>query len=202
MFTGIVKTKGRIHDIYDHAGIRTLTVQIGPEYIRGIETGASVSLSGVCLTVTTILDDALVFDAIDTTLELTTIGQLQIGDIVNIERSFRIGDEVGGHILSGHISTIATIVLTNTHENNVRMRFEVPSSYMKYILPKGYIAVDGCSLTIVDVLDQTFSVSFIPETLRLTTFGKRDVGDLVNIEFDTQTVAIVDTVERVMASRS
>jgi riboflavin synthase len=127
---------------------------------------------------------------------------VQIGDTLNIERSFRIGDEVGGHILSGHISTMATIVLTNMHEDNVRMRFEVPTAYMKYVLPKGYIAVDGCSLTIVDVLDQTFSVSFIPETLRLTTFGKRDVGDLVNIELDTQTVAIVDTVERVMTSRS
>lgn len=202
MFTGIVKTIGTIRSISDHGGIRTLTVQIEPGYIKGIETGASVSLSGVCLTVTTILDDALVFDAIDTTLELTTIGQLGVDDRINVERSFRIGDEVGGHILSGHISTMANIVERIEHGDNVRMRFLLPHIYMKYVLSKGYIAVDGCSLTIVDVVDTTFSVSFIPETMRLTTFGTKTVGDRANIELDTQTVAIVDTVERIMYSNT
>lgn len=201
MFTGIVKTIGTIRTIHDHDGIRTLTVAIDPEYIAGIETGASVALAGTCLTVTEILPDALVFDAIDTTCELTTIGRLTEGDHINVERSFRIGDEVGGHILSGHISTMAEITKRREHEGNVQMEFALPKEYMKYVLPKGYIAIDGCSLTIVDVVENTCTVSFIPETLRITTFGTKQVGDMVNIELDSQTVAIVDTVERVMAER-
>lgn len=202
MFTGIVKTTGIVTKSTDKGGIRTLMVQIDPEYIRGIETGASVSLSGACLTVTEILSDALVFDAIDTTLELTTIGLLTVNDQINIERSFRVGDEVGGHILSGHIGTMATVVERIEQGNNVHMRFDVPAEFMKYVITKGYIAVDGCSLTIVEVVDTTFRVAFIPETMRLTTFGTKTIGDKVNIELDSQTVAIVETVERVMADRS
>lgn len=202
MFTGIVKTKGTIRSIQDHDGIRTLTVTIDPEYTAGIETAASVALAGTCLTVTDILPDALVFDAIDTTCELTTIGWLAEGDTINVERSFRIGDEVGGHILSGHISTMAEITKREERGGNVQMTFQLPEQYMKYVLPKGYIAIDGCSLTIVGVKDTTCTVSFIPETLRITTFGSKHMRDMVNIELDSQTVAIVDTVERVMAERN
>lgn len=202
MFTGIVKTIGTVRAIDDYDGIRTLTIGIDPAHITGIETGASVALSGVCLTVTKILDDALVFDAIDTTCELTTIGRLNVSDDINVERSFRIGDEVGGHILSGHISGMAEVASVEHHGDNVQMEFRVPQEWMKYILAKGYVAIDGCSLTIVSVRDNTFAVSFIPETLRITTFGSKQVGDYVNIELENQTVAIVDTVERVMAERA
>ncbi|MEW5318197.1 MAG: hypothetical protein WDW38_009438 [Sanguina aurantia] len=170
--------------------------------MTGIQIGASVAINGTCLTVTDILTDGstLAFDIIIETLRATNLGDLQPGGPVNFERSARIGEEVGGHNVSGHVHTKARIASILDMENNRRVTFELPgSTWMKYILPKGYIAVDGTSLTIGEVEGNTFSVYLIPETLRATVHGVKREGEFVNIEIETQTQAIVDTVERVMA---
>ncbi len=130
------------------------------------------------------------------TLRLTTLGDLKPGDRVNFERAARIGDEIGGHLLSGHVHTTADIVAIDRPENNCTLEFEVPEAWARYIFSKGYIAINGCSLTIGEVRGNRFNVYLIPETLRATIFGDVSVGDRVNIEIDSQTQTIVDTLAR------
>ncbi|GAM70092.1 riboflavin synthase eubacterial/eukaryotic [Vibrio sp. JCM 19236] len=153
------------------------------------------------MTVTSVEGSVVTFDLMKATLDLTNLGELTVGDSVNIERAARFGDEIGGHNMSGHIVSTVKIVDVVTSPNNKTIWFEAPSEQMRYILPKGYIGLDGCSLTIGEVKENRFSVNLIPETLTRTLFGQRSVGDLVNLEVDPQTQAIVDTVERVLANR-
>jgi riboflavin synthase len=136
------------------------------------------------------------------TLKHTNLGELAVGDWVNIERAARFGDEIGGHNMSGHIALTAVIDQVIDTPNNRTVWFAMPQESMKYVLAKGYIGIDGCSLTIGEVEQARFSVHLIPETLERTLFGRRAEGERVNIEFDPQTQAIVDTVERVLASKS
>jgi riboflavin synthase len=204
MFTGIVKGLGTVTAVSDKPGLRTFVVEFPGDYLAGLQTGASVAIDGVCLTVTNsspLLSKeglgVVTFDAMGETLNKTTIGMIQTGSRVNVERSFRAGDEIGGHIVSGHVTGTAEIVAIETPENNHVITFRVPTALLRYILPKGFIALDGCSLTVVDVNRDAanFTVWLIPETLRLTTFGFKKVGDKVNVEIDSRTQAIVDTVE-------
>ena len=142
------------------------------------------------------------FDVIDETLKLTNLGALQAGDLVNVERAARFGDEIGGHLLSGHIHGHALVERLESEGDNLAVWWSVKESLHKYILPKGYVALNGCSLTVGETqVDGCLSVHLIPETRRITTFGAVRVGDRLNVEIDTQTQAIVDTVERVMAGR-
>jgi riboflavin synthase len=135
-------------------------------------------------------------------LKLTNLGLLEVGQSVNIERAAKFGDEIGGHSMSGHISLVGHIDEIIDTPNNRTIWFELPKSEMKYVLAKGYIGLDGCSLTIGEVEENRFSVHLIPETLERTLFGARKVGDKINVEFDPQTQAIVDTVERVLAAKA
>ena len=169
----------------------------------GIQIGASVAINGTCLTVTEIDKDSLAFDIMVETLRATNLSSLSEGAKVNYERSARFGDEIGGHTVSGHISCTAAVTEVQDLDNNTRkLTFELPDDkWMRYILSKGFIAVNGCSLTIGDVVGRTFCVWLIPETLRVTVFGAVQRGDSVNIEIEAQTQAIVDTVERVLASK-
>ena len=169
----------------------------------GIQIGASVAVNGTCLTVTTIDQDKLSFDIMVETLRATNLSGLRKGIQVNYERSARYGDEIGGHTVSGHVSCTARVAEVKDLENNTRkLTFELPDErWMKYVLPKGFIAVNGCSLTIGDVVGRTFCVWLIPETLRVTVFGSIQKGESVNIELESQCVAIVDTVERVLARK-
>ena len=140
------------------------------------------------------------FDVIGETLKRTNLGFLKEGSPINFERSAKVGDEIGGHTVSGHVHTTATIVNVHQTEDNLRLEFELQDpSWIKYILPKGFVAVDGCSLTVGEVTDKSFSVYLIPETLRVTVLGLKGKGDVVNIEAEAQTQAIVNTVERVVA---
>ena len=200
MFTGIIKGLFPVVSIIDKEGLRTFTVQFTPELVDGLQTGASVAVDGVCFTVTAIDHNRVSFDAMEETLRKTTIGNLKEGDSVNIERSARMGDEIGGHIMSGHVSTIAKIVAIDESENNKAVTFQVEPQWMKYIFSKGFISLDGASLTVVDADKSagTFQVWFIPETLRLTRFGSKQVGDQVNVEIDPQTQVIVETVENIL----
>lgn len=203
MFTGIVQGIAPIHSITEKTHFRTQIVKLPPEMRKGLEIGASVANNGVCLTVTEIHDDLVSFDLMQETLRITNLGKLKAGDFVNIERAMQMGDEIGGHILSGHVYCTAVISDIIATENNRQIWFELPNrEVMKYILTKGFVAVDGISLTIGEVKDNQFCVNLIPETLQRTLMGQRKIGDVVNIEIDPQTQAIVDTVERYLAARS
>ena len=170
--------------------------------LKGLQIGASVAHNGVCLTVTEIRDNLVSFDLMQETLKITNLGELKAGDFVNIERAMQMGTEIGGHILSGHVYCTADIVERLPSENNLQIWFQLPNQdTMKYVLTKGFIAVDGISLTIGEVREQRFCVNLIPETIHRTLIGKKTVGEKVNIEIDPQTQAIVDTVERYLAQK-
>ena len=203
MFSGIVQGVAPIHSITEKADFRTQVVKLPPEMRKGLAIGASVANNGVCLTVTEINDDLVSFDLMQETLRITNLGALKVGDWVNIERAMQMGAEIGGHILSGHVYCTATISNIIASENNRQIWFELPNTeVMKYILTKGFVAVDGISLTIGEVRGNQFCVNLIPETLQRTLMGQRKLGDRVNIEIDSQTQVIVDTVERYLANRS
>lgn len=203
MFSGIVQGVAPIHSITEKADFRTQVVKLPPEMRKGLAIGASVANNGVCLTVTEINDDLVSFDLMQETLRITNLGALKVGDWVNIERAMQMGAEIGGHILSGHVYCTATISNIIASENNRQIWFELPNTeVMKYVLTKGFVAVDGISLTVGEVRDNQFCVNLIPETLQRTLMGQRNLGDRVNIEIDSQTQAIVDTVERYLANRT
>ena len=201
MFTGIVQGMATLVAINKKDMFQTHTIELTDEMVAGLAIGASVAHNGCCLTVTEISGNQISFDLMQATLRLTNLGALNVGDKVNVERAAKFGDEIGGHSMSGHISLMAKLVEVIKTENNRTLWFELPEKSMKYVLSKGYIGVDGCSLTIGEVEENRFSVHLIPETLNRTLFGGREVGDEVNIEFDPQTQAIVDTVERVLANQ-
>ena len=201
MYTGIVQGVGEIIDIIDKDKLRTYKVKLPAKLTQHIEIGASIANDGCCLTVTDFKDDWVTFDIMQETLALTTLGDKNINDLVNIERSAKYGDEIGGHIMSGHISCTATIVDIKKTATNCQMTLELPHKFTKYVLYKGFIGIDGASLTVGDVMDNRFKINLIPETLAITTLDSKKVEDRVNIEIDSQTQAIVDTVERVLAER-
>lgn len=197
MFTGIVQGAGIVSKIHDHDALRTFDIDFPNGFCDGLEIGASVAIDGVCLTVTQILSPVRAsFDVMLQSLNITTLGDYKIGQRVNIERAAKDGDEIGGHPLSGHVDFCCVIDRVNVFEGNKTIRFSVPPAFMRYIFPKGYIAVNGCSLTIseADREQNWFEVWLIPETRRVTTFEEKNVGDQLNIEIDRQTQIIVDTV--------
>lgn len=203
MFTGIVQGKGRVIAIEDKGDFRTHIIELPKELVGNLETGASVANNGCCLTVTKIEDTHISFDLVKETLRLTNLGELKVGSEVNIERAAKYGDEIGGHAMSGHIVTTAEVAKIITSENNLQIWFRIfDKALMKYILHKGFIGIDGISLTVGDVVNNRFCVHLIPETRDRTTLGRKRLGDKVNIELDPQTQAIVDTVERVMAQQA
>lgn len=201
MFTGIVQGVATVVAIDKKDKFQTHIIELNGELAEGLAIGASVAHNGCCLTVTKINESRISFDLMQATLALTNLGEVNVGDNVNVERAAKFGDEIGGHNMSGHIALTATIQNIIKTENNRTIWFELPEASVKYVLTKGYIGIDGCSLTIGEVEDNRFSVHLIPETLNRTLFGKREVGERVNIEFDPQTQAIVDTVERVLAAK-
>lgn len=207
MFTGIVQACVEVASVDRRPGLVTFAIPLPERASRDLRVGASIAVDGVCLTVTSIAGERaearVTFDAMEETLRRTTIGEIAAGRRVNVERSAALGDEIGGHLVSGHVTGTAEIAEVTTPENNHVVTFRVPPAWMKYILPKGFVALDGASLTIVDVdrAAGTFTVWLIPETLRMTTFGWKRVGDRVNLEIDARTQAIVDTVEQVLAAR-
>jgi riboflavin synthase len=202
MFTGIVQDVGIVVAIEEREQLHTHVVSMSPAMREGLTPGASVSHNGCCLTVTAIEGENVSFDLMRETLRLTNLGGLVVGGRVNLERAARFGDEIGGHAMSGHIMGMAKLVEIDEAPNNRRLWFELPEGLARFVFDKGYIGIDGISLTIGAVEAGRFCVNLIPETLVRTTIGERVPGDRVNLEIDPQTQAIVETVERVMASRS
>ncbi len=201
MFTGIVQGTAEVVAIEEKAQFRTHTLRMPPERLADLVPGASVAHNGCCLTVTRIEGDRVSFDLMQETLRITNLGLLKPGDRVNFERAARFGDEIGGHAMSGHILCMAPITRIIRSENNRQIWFRLPEPYRRYLFTKGYIGIDGISLTIGEVDGCDFCVNLIPETLERTNLGFREEQELVNIEIDPQTQAIVDTVERVLAER-
>lgn len=199
MFTGIVHGRFPLTVVEHGKKALRLGVRLPEELLQGIQIGASVAISGVCLTVVSIEKDELLFDVVEETLKRTTLGQAERGEFVNVERSLRFGEEIGGHILSGHVMGTAEILAKEEWDTGAHLTVECPREWMKYILPKGFIALDGVSLTVVDVdLRGSFTIALIPETLSCTTLGIKKAGDLLNVEIDPQTQLIVSTVERLL----
>ena len=196
MFTGIVQGKGRVVSV--ETGNEITTFQIKVPSTEGLAIGASVAIDGVCLTATDFSEEVVSFDVIPETLEKTTLGQLTKDSEVNVERSLRYGDEVGGHLLSGHIIGRGLIKKASEVGDGAQYTILPPPDVRKYIVTKGYVGIDGISLTIGDVRDDGFDLHLIPETLRLTTIGEKVVGDAVNLEIDSTTMMIVETVERMI----
>ena len=199
MFTGIIQGTGTVLNIVEKRSIHTLQLEL-PNTTH-LETGASVSIDGVCLTAVTIQDSVVDFDVISETLARTTLGKLTVGQHVNVERSLKFGDEIGGHLLSGHIMASGILHSKKEHGEGIDYTILAPLDVRKYLMEKGYIAVDGISLTIGEVHEGTFSLHIIPETLRLTTLIDKEVGDAVNLEIDSTTQTIVATVERVLEEK-
>ena len=203
MFTGIVQKSVPISFVEHTPTLSRYAVHLPHELLDDLKIGASVSINGCCQTVVAIKENNVYFEAIAETLRCTNIPTFKIDTLVNVEHSTKFGDEIGGHLLSGHIigtATISHIVANNAGEHVLTLTCN--TAWMKYILYKGYIALNGASLTVQTVDSKGhFTVHLIPETLRITTFNKAQIGDLVNIEVDSQTQAIVDTVERVLAAR-
>jgi riboflavin synthase len=202
MYSGITRGTRRIVEKRSFEGRVDLVVELEKDLSAGLELGASVAFDGVCLTVAGIDGTRALFQVIPETLERTTLGALEVGSLVSVERSYRVGDELGGHELAGHVIGTGRISEVRREGGRHDLRVSVPREWMKYILPKGFIAVDGSSLTVGDTDPAgSFALHLIPETLRLTKFGSKGVGERVNIELDARTVAIVDTVERVLDQR-
>ena len=187
MFTGIISDVGQVIDIASTGELRRL--RVASAYDAGaIPLGASIANSGVCLTVVAVEpqggSSAIAFDVGAETLAVTTLSQLRAGGRVNLERALRVGDELGGHMVSGHVDGIAEILSRRDFDGMAHFRFRTPRDLAKFIAVKGSVALDGTSLTANAVDGDTFEVLLIPHTLKVTTWGERKTGDTVNIEVD------------------
>ena len=204
MFKGIVQAVATLDAIEDRTGLRSFTIEFPAGFCEGLAIGASVAVDGVCLTVTRIASPTRAcFDVMQQSLAITTLAGYGAGQPVNVERAARDGAEIGGHPLSGHIDCTARLAQRRVLENNLVWRIGMPASHMRYVFAKGYIAVNGASLTIAecDRAAGWFEVWLIPETRRATVFeGKRE-GDALNIEVERNTVVMVDTVREAAEQR-
>ena len=194
MFTGIVQGTGKIVEVIEGKAIKSFKIEV--PNVDSLDIGASVSVDGVCLTATSIENKIVSFDVIQETLSRTTLGQIEVDELVNIERSLKFGDEIGGHLLSGHI--IATGIVNDKSKSGegIDLSILTPPSIEKFLIEKGYVAIDGISLTIGEINNSRFNLHIIPETMRQTTIASKQIGDAVNIEIDSTTQTIVATVER------
>lgn len=201
MFTGIVQGLCEVVQVEREANLNRLHVDLG-DLARDVALGASVAVNGTCLTVTgTRANGSVVsFDVIQESLDHTNLGGLAVGDRVNVERSLKFGDEIGGHLVSGHVAATAAVARIDEAPNVRVVWFNAPQECMKYLIYKGFVALDGASLTIsaVDRDRASFAVSLIPETIARSTLGRLSVGDRVNLEIEPQTQTIVETVERLL----
>jgi riboflavin synthase len=211
MFTGIVQGIATVSALTDLPGLRSFTLTFPSGFTDGLALGASVAVDGVCLTVTQVQGAEhgpaqACFDVMQQSLALTSLGGLQVGSRINVERAAKDGAEIGGHPLSGHIDVMAQVVELRRPENNHVLRLHLPAPWMRYVFAKGYIAVNGASLTVAQAHRERdgsgwFEVWLIPETLRMTTFADKPVGTMLNIEIERQTQVFVDTVREAIDQR-
>jgi riboflavin synthase len=192
MFTGIVRELGTV-DAFDGSRL----VVAAPETAAAAAVGDSVAVAGVCLTVVANEDGRLVFDAVPETLSRTALGSLDPGDAVNVEPSLRVGDQLGGHVVQGHVDAVGRVRSVEPEGEGRRVWVDAPDTVVRYCIEKGSIAVDGVSLTIAAFDDEGFEVALIPHSLAVTTLGSLEPGDQVNLEADV----LGKVVERLLAAR-
>jgi riboflavin synthase len=186
LFTGIVEGIGKVLDIKQNTKNRSaikMTVDLGKNS-KGLKLGQSVALNGVCLTVTGIDKSKCNFEMIEETTKKTDLGNLRIGGIVNVERSLKVGERLEGHFVLGHVDGVGKITKIEKKPKEVQIWFEIPKSLARFVVQKGSIAIDGISLTVVDVKKNLASVCLIPHTIDVTNFSTKKVGDKINIETD------------------
>ena len=187
MFTGIITGLGTLREVQPIGGGQDMRLVIGvaPEFLDGAALGCSIACSGICLTAVQLHPDSFAVDASAETLSRTTMGTWRPGRRVNLERSLRLGDELGGHLVAGHVDGVATVLSATPENASVRWRFRVGPELARHIATKGSIAVDGVSLTVNEVDAEGFGVNIIPHTAAITSIGTLQPGDAVNIEIDT-----------------
>lgn len=196
MFTGIVTDIGTIAALERRGGDVRLAVAVGRLDLARVAIGDSIAVNGVCLTAVEVGDGRFAADVSTETLARTTLGALGVGDPVNLEPALRVGDPLGGHLVSGHVDAVGAVRAIGDEGRGQRWWFDAPSDVLRYVAWKGSIAVDGVSLTIADLDAAGFAVALIPHTIAATTFRARRAGDPVNLEVDT----IARYVERLLAT--
>jgi len=201
MFTGIVSGQGYIHKIKNNVDYASITIKAPAGFSKNLKRGASVAVNGVCLTAKKGATDLLEFDVITETLEKTNFKLLSKGNKVNLERSMKADTEIGGHLVSGHIHGVGIIKSINDRGQTKDLRIQPPASLMEYLFYKGYVGLNGCSLTIGKVFKSSFNIHLIPETIKVTNFQKMKKGDLINIEIDQTTINTVETIKKIMLER-
>ena len=192
MFTGIVTDLGTVREVQPIGGGHDLRLVIGtsPGFLATpapAVLGASIACSGVCLTVVHLAADAFSVDCSAETVAMTTVGSWKPGTRINLERALRMGDELGGHMVAGHVDGVAEVLSATPENASVRWRFRVPVAIAPFVATKGSITIHGVSLTVNEVDGEVFGVNIIPHTATVTTFGTLQPGDLVNIEVDMMT---------------
>ena len=195
MFSGIVQEFSKKTEVKSKDYGINLSVRVTKKFTKGLKKGDSVAVNGVCLTVKKFNSDTINFDVIHESLKLTNLKSLNSELPLNLERSLKMGDEIGGHLVSGHVHSKGKI-LDFKKSKETLLKIELPKSIKGYILKKGYVALNGISLTVVNVDSKSFSVSLIPETLENTNLKFLKKGDLLKIEADQQTVTIVETIKK------
>ncbi|HUY90150.1 MAG TPA: riboflavin synthase [Pirellulales bacterium] len=183
MFTGLVQTLAKVVAVHPEPPGKRLSIQ-APEIAAAAKLGDSIAVNGCCLTAIAIEGDLLSFEAGPETLSRTNLGELGAGSLVNLETSLAVGDKLGGHFVTGHVDAVGTVVDRRQDGDWTTLWFSFPPQFGSQLVSKGSVAVDGVSLTLVDVEPERFSVQFIPHTLAVTTLGLRSIGDRVNLETD------------------
>ena len=183
MFTGIVEDLGRVVRLEDAEGLRRFTIR-SDICADGVRVGDSIAVNGACLTAVNVTNNEISVEAIPETLRLTNLGQLAVDSPVNLERPLAYGDRMGGHYVQGHVDATAELIERQPDGDSEVVRFAVPPNLMRYIVSKGFVALDGASLTVVDPREATFAVALIPHTLRSVTLGQAPIGYRANLEVD------------------
>ncbi|MCG8547002.1 MAG: riboflavin synthase [Alphaproteobacteria bacterium] len=183
MFTGLVSDLGRVREIAADSGGARLVIETGYD-MSAIAIGASIACSGACLTVVEKTADSFAVDVSAETLACTTLGAWTAGTPVNLEQSLKVGDELGGHLVSGHVDAVTSVIDRSPDGDSIRFVFAIPEGYGRFIAPKGSIALDGVSLTVNEVDTDKFGVNIIPHTAERTTFGRLGPENRVNLEVD------------------
>ena len=201
MFTGIVSGKGQVQKIIKYKDYLSLIIKAPKGFSKNLVKGASVAVNGVCLTVKKGKTDFLEFDVIEETIQKTNLKNISRLSKVNLERSMTAKTEIGGHLVSGHIHGTGEVLKVLNKQATKDLQIKIPKSLREYFFYKGYVALNGCSLTIGRVLKTSFYIHLIPETVSVTTFKDITKGDLINIEVEQATINTVETVKRVMSER-
>jgi len=202
MFSGIVQEAGKVIGFVKEKDIYNLSIECSSEFISDLKKGASISVDGVCLTVKDENPEILRFDLVEETIKRTNFQNIKTGDNVNLERSLKVGDEIGGHPVSGHIHGISKVISIDKRDQSWDVKFSVESFMHDYMLHKGYVAVNGCSLTVGEVSNESFIIHLIPETLSITNLFQLEQDSVVNIELDQNTIIIADTVKKYLDGKS